>query len=67
MTVSLLLLLVSLSTTKWIHLNFGDAGIKKFFDKVDAMLKPGGLFILEPQLWKSYKKRAALTPVSRSV
>ena len=30
--------------------------------RVFACLRPGGLFLLEPQPWKSYRKRAALTP-----
>ena len=37
-----------LSTIKWIHLNFGDPGIKALFLKVSAQLTPGGIFIFEP-------------------
>jgi len=48
-----------LSVTKWIHFNSGDAGVKKLFQKVFASLRPGGVFILEPQPWKSYKKKYA--------
>ena len=43
--------------TKWIHLNHGDAGLLSFFRKVLASLEPGGLFVLEPQPWESYKKK----------
>jgi 7SK snRNA methylphosphate capping enzyme len=46
-----------LSTTKWIHLNWGDDGIRRLFQKVYSMLRLRGYFILEPQNWKSYKKK----------
>jgi 7SK snRNA methylphosphate capping enzyme len=49
-----------LSTTKWIHLNFGDIGIKRLFHKVYKSLRKGGYFIIEPQEWKSYKKKKNL-------
>lgn len=45
------------SLTKWVHLTFGDSGIKFLFLKAYSQLTPGGFFILEPQLWKSYKKK----------
>ena len=54
-----------LSTVKWVHLNFGDTGIKALFLKVYESLSPGGLFVLEPQPWKSYKKKKHLTPTIR--
>ncbi|KAL0485424.1 RNA methyltransferase [Acrasis kona] len=50
-----------LSITKWVHLNNGDDGIKLLFKKVFEMLRPGGLFILEPQDWKSYSHHKTLT------
>ena len=53
----------SFSVTKWIHLNWGDEGIKKFFQIVADYLKPSGFFILEPQQWRSYKKKRTLTEV----
>lgn len=52
-----------MSVTKWIHLNFGDEGIKTLFRKIFKSLKKGGIFILEPQNWKSYKKRKCLNEV----
>ena len=50
------------STSKWVHLNFGDAGLLRLFTRAHACLRPGGRFILEPQPWSSYRKRVNLTP-----
>lgn len=47
---------VAFSVSKWIHLNEGDEGLKRFFRKVYSVLKPGGSFVLEPQPWESYAK-----------
>ncbi|KAI3495840.1 hypothetical protein L1887_38186 [Cichorium endivia] len=44
----------SLSVTKWVHLNWGDESLIALFSKVWKLLQPGGVFILEPQPWKSY-------------
>lgn len=44
-----------LSMTKWVHLNKGDQGLKEMFQSVWTSLTPGGIFVLEPQPWKSYK------------
>lgn len=46
-----------LSVTKWIHLAQGDAGIRRLFHTAHERLRPGGFLILEPQPWRSYKKR----------
>ncbi|KAL1498877.1 hypothetical protein AB1Y20_013401 [Prymnesium parvum] len=51
-----------LSTSKWVHLNFGDAGVRCLFRRAYDCLRPGGHFVLEPQPWSSYRKRANLTP-----
>lgn len=53
---------LALSVTKWIHLNWGDEGIKRFFKKIYDHLRPGGHLILEPQPFSSYSKKKNLTP-----
>ena len=50
------------STSKWVHLNFGDVGLTRLFRRAHACLRRGGRFVLEPQPWSSYRKRATLTP-----
>ena len=55
-----------LSITKWIHLNDGDEGIRTFFRRAYEVLRPGGVFILEPQEWDSYAKARRMDPVSVS-
>jgi len=51
-------IILGLSITKWIHLNWCDYGIKRFFNKVYETLKDNGIFILEPQPFSGYSRKA---------
>jgi hypothetical protein len=50
-------IITCLSVSKWVHLAQGDEGLRRLFRRAFALLRPGGRFVLEPQPWKSYKKR----------
>lgn len=58
-------MIMCLSVTKWVHFSLGDAGVQKLFRRISRRLKPGGLLILEPQEWRSYRKKQFLTPEIR--
>lgn len=55
--------LSSLSVTKWIHFNWGDAGIIRLFTRAYQELRPGGVFILESQPFSSYAKKKHVSHV----
>ncbi len=38
------------------HLNWGDAGLLRLFQRCCEALAPGGVLLLEPQPWKSYQQ-----------
>lgn len=40
------------STTMWIHLNYGDDGLKEFLQYISNITK---LLVVEPQPWKCYR------------
>ncbi|GJZ65694.1 probable RNA methyltransferase [Tanacetum coccineum] len=56
--------ILCLSVSKWIHLNWGDEGLITLFSKVWRLLQPGGVFILEPQPWKSYISNRQVSQVA---
>ena len=49
--------ILALSITKWIHLSWGDGGIRHFFIKCYAQLKPDGKLVLESQPFETYGKK----------
>uniref|UniRef100_J3MUW0 RNA methyltransferase n=2 Tax=Oryza brachyantha TaxID=4533 RepID=J3MUW0_ORYBR len=57
--------IICLSVTKWIHLNWGDDGIITLFVKIWSLLRPGGVFIMEPQPWTSYRRNRLVSEVAK--
>lgn len=49
--------ILCMSTVKWVHLCYGDIGVKALFLKAYEQLAEGGFFVFEQQPWKSYKKQ----------
>lgn len=39
-----------------VHVNTGDEGLLKLFRRAFECLSPGGVFVLEPQPWSSYRQ-----------
>ena len=54
-------MILCFSSLKYVHLNFGDLGVKALFLKAFDQLEPNGMFIVEAQFWRSYKKKKSFS------
>lgn len=49
-------IIFALSITKWVHLNWGDEGIRHFLLRAYRQLRTGGRFVLETASFREYEK-----------
>eukprot|EP00826_Nyctotherus_ovalis_P019439 TRINITY_DN15997_c0_g1_i2.p1 TRINITY_DN15997_c0_g1~~TRINITY_DN15997_c0_g1_i2.p1 ORF type:complete len:312 (+),score=63.57 TRINITY_DN15997_c0_g1_i2:70-1005(+) len=50
-----------MSTSKWVHLSYGDIGVIALFYKIYNSLTDGGFFIFENESWNSYRKKRSMS------
>eukprot|EP00929_Paragymnodinium_shiwhaense_P107235 TRINITY_DN73309_c0_g1_i1.p1 TRINITY_DN73309_c0_g1~~TRINITY_DN73309_c0_g1_i1.p1 ORF type:complete len:648 (-),score=188.18 TRINITY_DN73309_c0_g1_i1:219-2162(-) len=54
--------LLCLQLTMWVHLHWGDDGLKVLFFKMFRLLQPGGYLVLEAQDWEAYSEERNFMP-----